>query len=85
MMTDNAKEKLRTYITNELMRDPSYQLADDEELITGGLIDSFALAELAVYLENEFNVFIPDSDLTVKNMNTLNQVHSRIVEDLKTN
>lgn len=85
MMTDNAKEKLRTYITNELMRDPSYQLADDEELITGGLIDSFALAELAVYLENEFNVFIPDSDLTVKNMNTLNQVHSRLVEDLKTN
>lgn len=84
-MTDSAKEKLRTYITNELMRDPSYQLADDEELITGGLIDSFALAELAVYIENEFNVFIPDSDLTVKNMNTLNQVYSRLVEDLKTN
>lgn len=80
---DEMKEKLRQYITKELMRDNSYELGDDEEMITAGLIDSFSLAELAVYIEGEFNVFIPDPDLTVDKMNTLNQVHVRVLRGLE--
>jgi acyl carrier protein len=58
-------------------------LKDDEGIITGGLIDSFSLAELGVYVEEEFDVFIPDPDLTVEKMNTLNQIYARIMRDLK--
>ncbi|MCI0712626.1 MAG: hypothetical protein L0154_20895 [Chloroflexi bacterium] len=79
---DDVREKLRTYITHELIRDPGYTLKDDEEIITGGLIDSFALAELAVYIEGEFDVYIPDPDLTVAKMNTLNQIYDRVMRDL---
>lgn len=80
---DEIKEKIRNYITKELMRDASYELGDEEGVITGGLIDSFSLAELAVYFEGEFDVFIPDPDLTVDKMNTLNQIHVRVLRDLK--
>jgi acyl carrier protein len=80
---DEIREKLRTYITRELMRDPKYSLKDDESIIRGGLIDSFSLAELAVYIEGEFNVFIPDPDLTVEKMDTLNQIYDRVQQDLK--
>lgn len=79
---DDVREKLRTYITHELIRDPGYPLKDDEEIITGGLIDSFSLAELAVYIEGEFDVYIPDPDLTVAKMNTLNQIYDRVMRDL---
>ena len=79
---DDVREKLRTYITHELIRDPGYSLKDDEEIITGGLIDSFSLAELAVYIEGEFDVYIPDPDLTVAKMNTLNQIYDRVMRDL---
>lgn len=79
---DDVREKLRTYITHELIRDPGYALKDDEEIITGGLIDSFSLAELAVYIEGEFDVYIPDPDLTVAKMNTLNQIYDRVMRDL---
>lgn len=75
-----AREKLRAYITRELMRDDGYPLADDEGIITGGLIDSFALAELGVFVEQAFGVYIADPDLTVAKMNTLDQIVARVLK-----
>lgn len=78
MEPNTIKEKLRDYIRVELIRDPGYALADDEPLITGGLIDSFSLAQIGVFAETEFDVYIPDNDLTVDNMDTLNQMVAAI-------
>jgi acyl carrier protein len=76
-----AREKLAAFITRELIRDPSYELNDAEGIITGGLMDSFSLAEFAVYVEKEFGVYIPDSDLTVAKMDTLDQMVARVLRD----
>lgn len=73
------REKLRAFITRDLIRDADYPLTDTEGIITGGLMDSFALAEFAVYVEKEFGVYIPDSDLTVAKMDTLNQMVARVL------
>jgi acyl carrier protein len=78
-----VREKLRAFITRELIRDADYDLADGEGIITGGLMDSFALAEFAVYVEREFGVYIPDSDLTVAKMDTLDQMAARVMRDAK--
>lgn len=77
------REKIRHYIAAELIRDASYHIDDDEGIITGGLMDSFSLAELAVYCEEEFNVYIPDPDLTVEKMDTLNQIIARVMRDIE--
>jgi acyl carrier protein len=77
-----VRENIRSYIARELIRDESYVIADDEGIITGGLMDSFALAEFAVYVEAEFNVYIPDPDLTVAKMNTLDQMVARVMQGL---
>jgi acyl carrier protein len=45
-------------------------------------MDSFSLAELAVYVENEFDVYVPDPDLTVEKMDTLNLIVARVMRDL---
>lgn len=79
MDEQEVKEKLRRFITAELIRDESYELEDDEGIITGGLMDSFALAELGVYVEDAFGIYIPDPDLTVDKMNTLNQMTARVM------
>lgn len=79
MDEQTVREKLRAYITRELMRDPAYALKDDEGIITSGFMDSFALAELGVYVESEFGVYIPDPDLTVAKMDTLNQIVARVL------
>ena len=78
-----TREKLRTFICKDLIRDADYPLTNDEGIITGGLMDSFSLAEFAVYVEKEFGVYVPDADLTVVKMNTLDQMVARIMRDAK--
>jgi acyl carrier protein len=82
MDESTIREKLRQFIVNELIRDKKYALGDDEGIITGGLIDSFSLAQIGVYVEDQFNVYIPDPDLTVAKMDTLNQIVARVMRDL---
>ena len=81
MMDESTiRETLRHYIVTDLVRDPSYPLTDDESIITGGLMDSFALAGLGVFVENEFDVYIRDPGLTVHKMNTLDQIVARVLK-----
>ena len=83
MDENTIRAKIRTYITHELIRDPDYNLADDEGVVTGGLMDSFSLADLGVYVEDEFGVYIPDPDLTVEKMDTLDLMVARVMRDLQ--
>lgn len=73
------REQLRDYIRTELMRNPAYDLRDDEPLITGGLIDSFCLAHLSVFIEGAFAVYLPDTDLTAEEMDTIDKIVARVV------
>jgi acyl carrier protein len=82
MTETEIREKIRQYIVKELMRDASYPLSDSEGICTGGLIDSFALADLGVYIEEAFGVYIPDPDLTVTKMDTLDSMVARVMRDL---
>lgn len=68
------REKIREYIKTELIRDPSYDLQDDEPIITGGLIDSFSLVLLQTYIQEEFGVLIDDADMTVETADNLNDI-----------
>lgn len=72
--------KLRTFICTQLMRRPSYPLDDDEPLISGGLIDSFSVARLGVFIEHELGRYILDVDLTVENMDTLRRIVTLVLE-----
>jgi acyl carrier protein len=66
--------ELRDYVRGELIGNPSCPLLDDEPLVTGGLIDSFCIAHLAVFIEDNFGVYVPDTELTVENMDTLTRI-----------
>ena len=79
MQEKKVREKLRQFIIRELIREEDYPLQDDEGVISEGLMDSFALAELGVYVEEEFDVYIPDADLTVARMDTLNLMVLRVM------
>ncbi len=74
-----VREKLRAFIIHDLIKDDTYPLTDKEGIITGGLMDSFALAELGVFAEQQFDVYIPDPELTVEKMNTLDQIVARVL------
>ncbi len=80
MTRDEIKPQLRAYICRELIRNPNYPLEDETPLITGGLMDSFSLAYLGVFIESTFGVYIPDNELTVENMDTLRRITNRVLQ-----
>ena len=80
MDCDEVKTKLKAYICTELLNNADYVIANDQPLITGGLMDSFSLAQIGVFIEDAFGVYIPDTVLTVKNMDTLNLMANEIIE-----
>jgi acyl carrier protein len=82
MDRSEVRERLRAFVLNDMIRMPTYDLQDDEPLITGGLVDSFSLALFGVFVQEQFGIFIPDPDLTVENLNTLTQMVERVMRDL---
>lgn len=83
MDENTVRQQLRDFILEDLIRDPDYDLEDDEGIVSGGLIDSFSLAQIGVFAEEAFGVYIPDPDLTVAKMDTLDLMVARILRDKK--
>ena len=83
MNETEIKEKLKAFICQKLIGNPDYPLTNDEPLITGGLIDSFSLVRIAVFVEDAFKVYIPDIDLTVVNLDTIDAMTGLIMKGME--
>lgn len=82
MDRNEVLQKVRAFTLKELLKNPEYALKNDEPLFSSGLIDSFAMAQVGVYIETEFNLYIPDPDLTVENMDTVELITDKVVAGL---
>ena len=75
-------QKVRAFTLKELLKNPDYALKNEEPLFSSGMIDSFAMAQVGVFIETEFNLYIPDPVLTVENMDTVDQITDQILAGL---
>jgi acyl carrier protein len=73
-MPDDLLSPLTKYITTEILKQPNRTLGADEPLLTSGLIDSFHLVDLALFVEDTFGVHIDDSELNASTFDCLNQL-----------
>jgi acyl carrier protein len=62
---------LKEFIADEILKQPGREIADDEALISSGLIDSFSLMDLALFVEDTFDVRIEDTELNADTFDTL--------------
>jgi acyl carrier protein len=76
-MTDKISE-LEKYIAAQILKQPNRKIASDEALISSGLIDSFSLMDLALFVEDNFGVRIEDTELNANTFDTLTQLASLI-------
>jgi len=63
--------QMREYIQRRLIRRPGVQITDDTTLVSSGLIDSFALIEIFLKLEEITNRKIPASKVQPRDMDTV--------------
>jgi acyl carrier protein len=54
------------------------KVSSDESLFDSGLLDSFALPEMVSVLEEEFGIKVPDSDLTPRKFESIDNIQRYI-------
>jgi len=66
--------KLATFIATDILKQPKRAIRADETLISSGLIDSFSLMDISLFVEGNFGVRIDDTELNAETFDTLEQL-----------
>ncbi len=77
-MTDTTISNLEKYIATQVLKQPNRKITADEPLISSGLIDSFSLMDLALFVEDTFGVRIDDTELNANTFDNLAQLAALI-------
>ena len=70
--------KLSTFLASDILKQPKRVISPDEPLISSGLIDSFSLMDIALFVEDNFGVRIEDTELNADTFDNLAQLASLI-------
>ncbi len=71
---EEITNKLASYITGEILKQPKRMIRPDEAIISSGLVDSFSLVDLSLFIEDNFGVHIDDTELNADTFDTLEQL-----------
>lgn len=70
--------KLSEFISGTILKQPNRKIDPSEPLISSGLIDSFSLMDVALFVEDNFDVRIEDTELNAETFDNVTQLVSLI-------
>ncbi len=70
-MNETMISTLGEFISSKILKQPARKISGDEPLISSGLVDSFSLMDLALFIEDTFNVRIEDTELNANTFDNL--------------
>lgn len=69
------KDEIRNYVKKEYLEDEDeMEIKDDTALISSGIVDSFSMVSLKMYLEKKFKITIPDAKATPQAFDSINNI-----------
>jgi len=74
MMSDDVISKLSSFIASEILKQPGRDIDPNSPLISSGLIDSFSLMDIALFVEDTFGVRIEDTELNAETFDTIKEL-----------
>jgi len=77
-MTTEITQLITAFIAQKILKQPNRAIQNDEKLISSGLIDSFSLVDLGLFVEETFGVRIEDTELNAEIFDTLEQLASLV-------
>jgi acyl carrier protein len=79
-MKNEIIQKIEAYLKDEVLQQPDRAIPADEALISSGLIDSFSLVDVALFVEDTYGVTIDDTELNAETFDTLDALADLIIE-----
>lgn len=71
----DVKNAVLNYIKKEyLEEDDDREITFETPLISGGIVDSFSMVSLLVFLENKYNIKIPPDEATPEAFDTVDNI-----------
>jgi len=80
---DDLKDVVLKYVTEEYLEADSDPLTFETPLISGGIVDSFSMVSLKRFLENRYNIRIPDDKATPEAFDSVNRIADLVREFVK--
>ena len=77
-MSTEIMQAISAYIATQILKQPKRVLLPNEPLLSNGLVDSFSLVDLSLYIEKTFNVYIDNTELNRETFDTLDQLTNLI-------
>jgi acyl carrier protein len=77
-MHEEMISSLSNYISRDILKQPNRVISADEKLISNGLVDSFSLVDLGLFIEDTFGVRIEDTELNADTFDSLEQLATLI-------
>ena len=80
-MGENLKDVILDYVRNEYLEEgDDREVNYDTQLISGGIVDSFSMVSLKVFLETRYNIQIPDAKATPEAFDSVNNIVNLLKE-----
>jgi acyl carrier protein len=83
MNMDDLKDVVLKYVTEEYLEADSDPITFETPLISGGIVDSFSMVSLKRFLENRYNIQIPDDKATPDAFDSVNRIAVLVREFVK--
>ncbi len=72
---DDLKKTIRDYVVKEYIEEgDDREITDTTPLISGGIVDSFSMVSLKLFLEKRCGIRIPDEEATPDAFDTVNSI-----------
>jgi acyl carrier protein len=83
-MSEDVKKIIIDYVKKEyLEEDSTVEVTDSTKLISSGIVDSFSMVSLKMFLEKKFSVKIPDDKATPDAFDSVNNIVKLLNEFVK--
>jgi acyl carrier protein len=70
-----VKDVVLEYVKNEYLEEgDDREVNYDTPLISGGIVDSFSMVSLKAFLENKYNIQIPDAKASPEAFDSVNKI-----------
>ncbi len=78
---ENAKDVVLDYVKKEYLEEGDDRVVGyDTQLISGGIVDSFSMVSLKMFLETRYNIQIPDAKATPEAFDSVNNIVKLLTE-----
>lgn len=73
-MSTEMQQTISDFIVKTILKQPKRVIQPGDALISSGLIDSFSLVDLALFVEDTFGVRIADTELNASTFDSIEQL-----------